>query len=201
MSRQVTVILASINPTTMCADLIIPSAKYIPEELQTIGKIPPLLYPIGSGTLFDLIYVQYATKPINIKIIGYEGFEMLRSGIPYNPKIQLIKIEKLVDLAHTLYHGLNDTEDKAIINFSDTFVEDNVFDAPDDCAFYSEEVYSDLWTFFKLKDGIIEEIIDKPKELSKTPEKLFVGVFKISNQKYFKQFYAKQSKMNSLYWP
>ena len=110
----------------MPVDLLIPSAKYIPKELQAIGKIPPILYPLGSGTVFDYIYSQYHHEVSSIKVVGFEGFSSLEKII--SPKkysgVTLVKISKLGDLAHTIYESLSDSDNDVIINFGDTIVDD-----------------------------------------------------------------------------
>ena len=39
--------------------LIIPSAKIVPEELQNLGKLPGVIYPINQKIVFDYQYEQY----------------------------------------------------------------------------------------------------------------------------------------------
>ena len=39
--------------------LIIPSAKVVPEELQKLGKLPAIIYPINQRITFDYLYEQY----------------------------------------------------------------------------------------------------------------------------------------------
>ena len=172
----------------MSVDVVIPSAKYIPSELQTIGKIPPVLYPLGSGTVFDYIHTQYCCESKTIKIIGFEGFSSIEKKILHKtyPNTILIKLSELGDLAHTVYYGLSDTNTNVIINFGDTIVEEDLSKLKNNSFYYSEECYSNLWTFFHEKNGTITEIVDKPSNTKNTIEKLFCGVFRLSNQKYFK---------------
>ena len=40
-------------------NLIIPSAKVVPEELQKLGKLPAVIYPINQRIVFDYLYEQY----------------------------------------------------------------------------------------------------------------------------------------------
>ena len=52
--------------------LIIPSAKVVPEELQKLGKLPAIIYPINQRITFDYLYEQYKEKTNSIDIICYE---------------------------------------------------------------------------------------------------------------------------------
>ncbi len=173
----------------MGANLLIPSARYIREELQTMGKIPPVLYPLGSGIVFDYIYNQYCPDIKSITIVGFEGFHLLERTITKTkyPKTTLIELDKLGDLAYTTYHGLNDSNTSVIINFGDTIVDEQSSKLKDDCFYYSEDCISDLWTFFEEKDGKIKTIIDKPSNVSQTSNKLFCGIFRFSDQGYLKK--------------
>ncbi len=53
--------------------LIIPSAKIVPEELQNLGKLPAIIYPINQKITFDYLYEQYKDKANAIDIICYEN--------------------------------------------------------------------------------------------------------------------------------
>ena len=55
--------------------LIIPSAKVVPEELQKLGKLPAIIYPINQRITFDYLYEQYKEKTNSIDIICYENAE------------------------------------------------------------------------------------------------------------------------------
>lgn len=46
--------------------VIIPSAKLVPEELQKLGKLPAIIYPINQRIAFDYIYDQY--KNLHTKV-------------------------------------------------------------------------------------------------------------------------------------
>ena len=148
----------------MVANLLIPSAKYISKELQSIGKIPPILYPLGSGIVLDYLYAQYITNVNSIKIVGFEGFQLLKEKLNTQTysKITLVRLESLDDLAHTVYGGLSDSEEEVIINFGDTFVDENCDKLERDSFYYSRESYSEDWTFFNVTDGKLTKIIDKP---------------------------------------
>ena len=54
-------------------NLIIPSAKVVPEELQKLGKLPAVIYPINQRIVFDYLYEQYKDQVETIDIICYEN--------------------------------------------------------------------------------------------------------------------------------
>ena len=173
----------------MVADLLIPSAKLIPKELQSIGKMPPVLYPLGSGIVFDYLYAQYERYVNAIRIVGYEGFQLMERSIASNRylKTTLIRIGLLQDLAHTVFEGLNDSDHEVIINFGDTFVDEDYSNLQSDSFYYSEETFSADWTFFNEENGKLTEIIDKSSDPNTSFGKLFCGVFRFSDQRYFKK--------------
>ena len=103
------------------------------------------------------------------------------------PKIKLTKLQTLNDLAHTIYEGLSDAPNEIIINFGDTFVDEDYSTLGGDEFYYSKEIFSKYWTFFKEQNGVISEIIDKPDDSKDVFEKMFCGVFRLSNQAYFKR--------------
>ena len=39
--------------------LVIPSAKLVPEELQNLGKLPGIIYPVNQKIVFDYLYETY----------------------------------------------------------------------------------------------------------------------------------------------
>ena len=50
-------------------NVIFPSATVVPEELQKLGKLPAIIYPINQKIAFDYLYDQY--KDQNFVIIGF----------------------------------------------------------------------------------------------------------------------------------
>ena len=39
--------------------VVIPSAKIVPRELQNLGRLPAIIYPVGQGIVFDYLLEQY----------------------------------------------------------------------------------------------------------------------------------------------
>ena len=169
--------------------IIIPSAKIVPEELQNLGKLPGIIYPINDKIVFDYIYDQYKNVCDDIKIVCYEKSDKVHRRLSKfeNKGVILEDLTKLEDLAHTIYFGIKDIKNPIIINFADTIVLDDISKIKQDAFFYAEDYMSDTWTFFEEKDGKIENVFDKVSEYSEAKKKLFVGVFKIINTEYFKE--------------
>ena len=59
-------------------NLIIPSAKVVPEELQKLGKLPAVIYPINQRIVFDYLYEQYKDQVETIDIICYENADKVQ---------------------------------------------------------------------------------------------------------------------------
>ena len=91
--------------------VIIPSAIYIQERLQGIGKIPAVIYPINGEITFDFFYRQYEGTAESFEIICYEGAEKVHRRLTSNryltKKIHIIDLPVLEDLGHTVYAALS----------------------------------------------------------------------------------------------
>ena len=175
--------------------LIIPSAKLIPPELQIIGKIPAIIYPINQNISFDFFKLKYDLTISEIDIICYEKIEKVReklSSYKLNAELKLVELDKLDDLGYSIYQGLNDKDDEVIIHFADTIIMDSLPFDKTDFFCISQEYVNDTWTFYDILDGQVTFINDKisptPSFISNTKIKpFFVGLFKISNGAYFKK--------------
>lgn len=194
-------------------ELIIPSARVVSQEMQKIGKLPAILYPVNKGIVLDYMIKQYASNVNNLNIVAYESAERIERRLRnyQSNNIRIVKLDSLQDLGYTIYSGLIncknvvDSESEVIINFADTIVMDNIYDIAGDCYFYYEDYMSDTWTFFDEEQGKIKCIIDK-KQISKYTNdilKLFVGVFKISYPldfiKCLEVGFTKNSNIDSFY--
>lgn len=51
---------------------IVPSAKIVSEDLQNIGKLPSVIYPVTDKIVFDFLHEQYAAISKTIKVLCYE---------------------------------------------------------------------------------------------------------------------------------
>lgn len=172
--------------------VIIPSAKLVSENLQNLGKLPAIVYPINQRPVFDYLDKQY--KGAKFKILTFENAPVVHRRLNgYDANIE--DLPKLGDLGYTIYEGIKDLNGEGIVNFADTIVEDNISQINGDVFFYSEDIPSDTWTFFKEKKGQITSIIDKKSVSSDSIEKLFVGVFKFTHLEYLKE--CLQDALNS----
>ena len=167
--------------------VLIPSAKIVSEDLQSIGKLPSVIYPVTDKIVFDFLHEQYAAVSKKIKVLCYEQADKVHSKLKKYKKTEIVDLPELNDLAYTIYYGLEDSE-PVIINFGDTIVLDNIYDNQADSFFYSEDYISDKWTYFDSDNGRITAIYDKRAEKVNNlqKEKLFVGVFYLSNPIFFK---------------
>lgn len=191
----------------MGISVLIPSAKIVPEELQNIGKLPAVLYPVGQGIVFDYLLEQYESDTESIRIMCYEMAEEVEQRLSSyrSDKICLYRLDRLGDLGDTVYAGLEDAHTPVIINFADTIVMDSLPEDAEDSFFYTEDYPSDVWTYFDCENGIITSVRDKQAGLdARTRQKLFVGVFRLSDEAGFKRclkhsLQEKNGGMNSFY--
>lgn len=162
--------------------ILIPSAKAVPESLQSLGRLPAVIYPVAQRIMFDYLYEQYAEISGNIKVVCYENSnEVVRKLSLYGEKVSVKILPELKDLGYTIYEGLENESGPVIINFADTIVMDNISGYKGDCFYYSEDYISDSWTFFTMQNEKFTSIIDKkPAELQGIKGKLFAGVFRIT---------------------
>ncbi len=168
--------------------IILPSAKLVPEELWTLGKLPGIIYPINQKIVFDYLYDQY--KDFNIDVICCEQAEKVKRRLDkyINDKVKIKTLDSLSDLGHTVYFALCDVVGPIIINFADTIVMDDISALVGTNAFYCHEDYmSETWTYFDEQGGRITNIYDKRSLDSDKKKKLFVGVFSITDSGYFRQ--------------
>lgn len=161
--------------------VLVPAAKLVPYELQNLGKLPSIIYPINGHTVFSYIYKQYSARG-NIEVLCYEEAKKVHKKLAKYKNIKVVEIPVLGDLAHTVYQGLSE-EKSVIINFGDTIVFDNIFENAPDSFYYAKEFVSDKWTYFSCEDGVLTSIEDKKTGVQKSDLKknVFVGVFYFSD--------------------
>lgn len=182
--------------------VIIPSAKSVPLEMQKIGKLPPVIYPIGNSIVFDLLRKQYESAKDIIILVGEDKekvYQMVNEdkACEDNKSIKIIDIPLYADLGRTIQYGLNKTVYPIIINFADTIVDDlSIDEDSDDIIYYSKGFYSKKWTYFDVNEnGIIDRIFDKSEKYFEGEKKIFVGVFKISHPKVLDEILENNSKI------
>lgn len=187
--------------------LVIPSAKLIPEELQKLGKLPAVIYPINQRITFDYIYEQYAKDCSCVDVICYENADKVgrRLGKYAKEKVQVRVLPELKDLGFTILFALDGVTGPVIINFADTIVMDSITDVDGDAFFFQEDYMSETWTYFDEEDGVITEVYDKKAVNENLRKKLFVGVFKIMDAPAFRDCLVEalsisERKMSSFYY-
>lgn len=186
-------------------NVLVPSAKLVPEELRSLGDLPSVIYPVNGHTVFSYLYKQYNSKCESIQVLCYENASKAHSKLKKYKNIEIIDIPELGDLAHTIKCGLY-YSGEVIINFGDTIVFDNIFDNPADSFFCAKEFVSDKWTYFSSEDGVLTSIDDKKSGLEKNGLKkdVFVGVFYFSDALFLKScieeaFANRDESMSSFY--
>ena len=120
-------IQADLKASVIDMKVIIPSAKLIPPELQNIGKIPAIIYPINQNIAFDFFKLKYDSIVSEIDIICFENADKVREKLAnykLSTPLKLLNLEKLGDLGHSIYRGLSDNDGEIIIQFAecDTYV-------------------------------------------------------------------------------
>lgn len=186
--------------------VIIPSAKLVPEELQKLGKLPAIIYPINQKIAFDYIYDQYKSLHAKVDIICYENADKVERRLRkvIGNEIKVRKLPELHDLGYTILYAIENIDEPVVINFADTIVMDPIANISGDAFFYQEDYMSETWTYFDEENRIITHIYDKEAINEEIKKKLFVGVFKIINTHDFSEclrnaVQQKNKKMNSFY--
>ncbi|MBU5464512.1 aminoglycoside phosphotransferase family protein [Anaerotignum sp. MSJ-24] len=188
--------------------LLIPSAKIVPQELQKLGKLPAVIYPINQRITFDYIYEKYGEDCAGIDVICYENADKIERRLKKlidSNALQLIKLPELRDLGYTIWFALQNRVDPIIINFADTIVLDSISKIEGDAFFCQEDYMTDTWTYFDEKEGMITNIYDKDCANEEMKKKLFVGIFKIMDVVEFKKcleaaFENTNSSISSFYY-
>jgi hypothetical protein len=165
-------------------NIIIPSAKIVPEELQSLGKLPAVIYPVNQKIVFE--YLQDCYKNASFTVVCYENADKVHRRLTKYKNTKIIDLDQLGDLGYTVWYGIKDLTGAGVINFADTIVENQTENNSGDVFYYADDEISDTWTFFKEQNGVITEIVDKKKqnESKDRQGKLFVGVFHFSHLEY-----------------
>ena len=180
--------------------VIIPAAKIVPEELQKLGKLPGIIYPVNQKITFDYLYEEYKEHCSSMDIICFEKADKVQRRLKnyLGEKVNIKVLPELRDLGHTIYFALKDVVDTVIINFADTIVLDNVAEIKEDAFFCQEDYMSDTWTYFDETDGRIVRIYDKEPVKEEVRKKLFVGVFQFTDAACFRKCLESAFKQASL---
>ena len=187
--------------------LIIPSATLVPEELQKLGKLPAVIYPINQRITFEYIYEQYGEHCSSVDVVCYENADKVKRRLQKytDSKVRIKTLPELKDLGYTILFALDGVKEPVIINFADTIVMDTIIDVEGDAFFFQMDYMSDIWTFFDEEAGVITNIYDKKSVNEDLKKKLFVGVFKIVDTSAFVEclktaLSVSNRKMSSFYY-
>lgn len=185
--------------------VIIPSAKVVPEELQKLGKIPPIIYPVNQKIAFDYLYEHYCERCTSMDIICYEKSDKVRRRLAkyLGENVHIITLPELRDLGYTVYCAVENVTEPIIIHFADAIITDYLEEL--DSFYYKEDYVSEMWTYFDEDKGVITNIYDKKLIHAEGKKKLFVGVFNISDPQCFREcleiaFQGNEFHMNTFYY-
>ena len=162
--------------------VIIPSAKLVPVELQKLGKLPAIIYPVNQRITFDYIYEQYCGS--DFRVVAFENADKIQKRLEGYTRTEVIVLPEMKDLGFSIKFGLNGLKGEAIINFGDTIIFDENQSLTPDSFYYSEDEITDTWTFFEEDHGVIQKIIDKKRGIHGRG-RLFCGFFYISKAEHF----------------
>lgn len=187
--------------------VIIPAAKVVPEELQELGKLPGIIYPINQKIVFDYLYEEYKDQCSTMDIVCYENVEMVQSTLSkyLGDKVRIVMLDHMGDLGYTVYSALDEADGPVVINFSDTIVLDSLSGIEGNAFFCKEDYMSDTWTYFDIEDGVITRVYDKRDIQPDARKPLFVGVFQFADGGFFRRcleeaFSAEDLTMSTLYY-
>lgn len=168
--------------------LIIPSAKYNSAELQSVGKIPPIIYPIGGTIVYDVLSKKYSGLVSKTRIVCFDGENLVRSRINPVGDVEIVSLDGPLDLGHSVHDAIGN-EAEIVINFGDTIIDEDLTGFVEDftdAIYFSEDYISEKWTFFDVSNGKIYDIIDKEAYRGNCWKKFFVGLFRIGHAQEFK---------------
>lgn len=192
--------------------VIFPSAKVVTKELQSVGKLPAIIYPVDQMRMIDLFYELYMEEQYEIaslNVIAYEEYSQIEKRTGRRGKVNIIKLDELKDLGYTVSFGIKKSgltdEDELIINFADVAIFDQIQFPVKDRCFYSNEDISSKWTYFKENNGCITDYYDKPEVISGIDtSKMFIGIFHIAKPMslafFIDEAFDPESNVDSL-WP
>lgn len=165
--------------------VIIPSAKIVPVELQNLGQLPAIIYPVNQKIVFEYLYEQYGRSEYRIPV--FENAAKVHRRLKKYQEVDIIDLDIIKDLGYSIKQAIRDKDKFGVINFADTILAENLSELEEDAFYYTEDEYSDKWTFFEEQSGILTTIYDKKDIQKEGKGKLFVGVFKCTDLEYLKK--------------
>lgn len=176
--------------------LLVPSATLIPKEMRThFGEIPTALYPLNDRPIIDHLYEQYRDKVDRFIVVSFKKSTLLKDYIKTKKlNVQLVELDELKDLGYTIFKGFEEIKkyrnvEGVYLNFADTLVFDECSNDEQNRGYFSVDIPSETWTFFRRNNkGIITNLYDKvpiPEEETAAELPLFVGCFFFKNWEEF----------------
>ena len=170
--------------------LLVPSATLVPEELRLdLGPIPMGMIPLQGKPSIEHISGKYDSD-VSRKVATMESRELIGDYISRKDNSWTeITLDDSSSLAETILKSLEriDIEDSMVyINFADTLIEP-VLEIDEDLIYYDEVDHRSRWTGFSTKDGKITKVTEKFKEHPNGSQKVFSGLFGISDPLKFRE--------------
>ena len=172
--------------------VIFPSAIVVSSELQSVGKLPAIVYPIDQKNMISLFRDHYFVPggADSFEIVTYEANEKVARRIKECDNVHLWRLDVKKDIGYTVWYGLSNAGledgDTVIINFADVIVLEKLPEPGADICYYAESDASSKWTFFKERQGRITEIYDKLDDIRQVgSNRMFIGLFAIAHPKDF----------------
>lgn len=172
--------------------VIFPSAVVVSGELQSVGRLPAIVYPIDQKNMISLFKEHYFVPggADSFEIVTYEAHRKVAGRIKESESVHLWKLDVKKDIGYTVWYGLSHAGlsdgDTVVINFADVIVFENMPEAGKDRCYYAEEEASSKWTFFLEKQGEITELYDQLDDIRQIGStNMFIGLFEIAHPKEF----------------
>ena len=183
--------------------IIIPSAKIVPVELQNLGRLPAIVYPVNQRVVFDYLKEQY--EDAEYRIVCYEKADMVRKRLSKYKNVEIVELDQLLDLGYSVYKGIDKCSGDGYVNFADTIVADQNSSLSEDAFFYSVDMLSSTWTYFHCENGVITKVVDQKDVKDNIYGNLFVGVFRFAHLEYLRDCLDEAlndnpTDMNSFYY-
>lgn len=167
--------------------ILIPSARLIPSSLQMdFGGIPSAMIPLNNKPALSYILKNYSQNGFSSIIAVHDGASQVVDFIKCHPELNSIAIDvgETKSLGETVFNSLNHLKllpDRLIINFGDTYIEDELTKKDTICYVVQEDVYR--WTTFNFDSSYnIFSLQEKDQAKSQNGGlPVFVGVFQICN--------------------
>lgn len=176
---------------------MIPAAGRGSRMLSLTEDNPKALLPLFNKTIIDLHLdklIEEGIKDVCI-IVGYKKEKLIEHvNKLYKDKLNITFAEQkqLKGLAHALYYGIDEINDKYDLNkyslliiLGDTVIKDKLPSMQNSWIGYSEVEDYKRWCLMQTKNNLIIDFIDKPDERPNT-NKAVIGIYHFNDINYLK---------------